>query len=258
VDAATAQETTRPCLPSAPSSPRGSAGERAGQIGGALCNDACVDYVEALVKLGSWTAEQWGLVTAAQAGQEGIDGVRLGQLTRAGLLTDVGDGVYQHAGAPPTEHLEIKTAWLRLDPAVPAWHRLAQDEYSGVVSHSSACRMHQLGDLPSETVEILVPGWRTGSHQGVRLHHERTVDPSDITVVDGLPVTTVTRTITDLLKVGLDGGHIGGVIADAERNRLISIDALAGHITPFARAYGLSASATGHDLIGHLTDQAAR
>jgi predicted transcriptional regulator of viral defense system len=215
-----------------------------------------VDYVvEVLVKLGGWTAEQWGLVTSAQAGQEGIDGAQLGELTQAALLTRVGGGVYRLAGAPPTEHLEIKVAWLRLDPSTPAWSRMAQDRHSGVVSHSSACRMHQLGDLPSEAVEILVQGKLTDGEQGVRLHHDR-IAPSDITVVDGLPVTTVERTITDLLQAGLDGGHVGAVIADAERDHLVSINALAGRVAPFARSYGLSASAGGQDLIDHLMTQA--
>ena len=36
------------------------------------CDDGRVDYVEVLVKLGRVTAEQWGLVTTAQARQADV------------------------------------------------------------------------------------------------------------------------------------------------------------------------------------------
>ncbi|MFG3208025.1 hypothetical protein [Streptomyces sp. NPDC048192] len=81
------------------------------------------------------------------------------------------------------------------------------------------------------------------------------VGPTEITTVDGLPVTTAVRTITDLLRAGADGGHIGGVIADAERRDLIAVDDLAQRVQPFARKYGLKASAAGYDLISHLVAQ---
>jgi hypothetical protein len=82
------------------------------------------------------------------------------------------------------------------------------------------------------------------------------VGTTEITTVDGLPVTTAMRTITDLLHTGADGGHIGGVIADAERRDLIAVDDLAERVQPFARKYGLKVSATGYDLINHLVAQA--
>jgi hypothetical protein len=104
-------------------------------------------------------------------------------------------------------------------------------------------------------VEITVPRRRTTNEPFVRLR-TAPLDPKEITVVDGLPVTTATRTITDLLKVKADGGHIGGVIAEAERRGLITVDDLAEHVQPYARRYGLKATAAGSDLIDHLVAQA--
>ncbi|MGP3951295.1 type IV toxin-antitoxin system AbiEi family antitoxin domain-containing protein [Streptomyces sp. 7N604] len=95
-----------------------------------------MDIADVLVKLGRWTAEQWGLVTSAQASQDGIDAVQLTRLTQASLLTAVGDGVYQLAGTPVPAHLEIKTAWLRLDSGTPAWRRLTPGVHAGAISHS--------------------------------------------------------------------------------------------------------------------------
>lgn len=215
-----------------------------------------VDHADALVRLGSWTAGQWGLVTGAQAAQEGVDASRLTSLAGAGLLTAVDEGVYQLAGAPEPRHGDIKAAWLAMDPPTPAWRRLPPARPGAVISHASACRLHQLGDLPAPVVEMIVPSGTTGSGPGRCLHDGPVLDPGDIALVDGLPVTTPTRTITDLLHAGVDGAHIGAVIADAVSRHLVRPDTLAPHLEPFTAAYGLAPSATGHDMIDHLSAQA--
>ncbi|MFJ2627659.1 hypothetical protein ACIO6T_30735 [Streptomyces sp. NPDC087532] len=226
--------------------------KRCGHMGS--CDDELVDYVEALVKLGQVTAEQWGLITVEQSEQIGVDASSLAHLTCAGVLAVAEDGVFRLVGAPLTSHVEIKAAWLRLEPGTPAWQRLAGD--GGVVSHSSACLLHGLGDLPAGAVELLAASRNGGGGPGVRLHHGPEPEPAQITVVDGLPVTTVGRTITDLLRAGLDGGHVGGVVADSVRGGLVDIDDLAQEVAVFTSAYGLPESASGRDLIGRLLAEA--
>ncbi|MET7489822.1 hypothetical protein [Streptomyces sp. NPDC005538] len=195
------------------------------------------------------TTEQWGLITTEQAEQVGVEAASLDALAQSGVLTVAGAGVFQLAGAPLTPHLDIKVAWLQLEPGTPAWQRLTGN--SGVISHSSACRLHGLGDLPVGTVEMFADASLT-AEAGVRVHQEPGLDPSQITVVDGLPVTTAERTITDLLHAGLDGGHVGGVVADAARIGLVDLRTVAQQVAGFASAYGLPASASGHDLLSHL------
>ncbi|GAB3167464.1 type IV toxin-antitoxin system AbiEi family antitoxin domain-containing protein [Streptomyces incanus] len=214
-----------------------------------------MNRAEQLVVLSGATADQWGLVTAAQAKQLGLNAVQLLRLAEVGLLESVGRGVYLLSAGGMPQHLEIKVAWLRLQPKQFAWERPAGHRDSGVVSHASACRLHELGDIPAPEVEISVPRRRTTTEPFVRL---RTVpvEATQITVVDGLPVTTADRTIVDLLRAKADGGHVGGVIADAERRDLIAVDELAAHVQPFARKYGLHAQATGRELIDHLVAQA--
>ncbi|MEU7028987.1 hypothetical protein AB0A60_20135 [Streptomyces sp. NPDC046275] len=208
-----------------------------------------MDYVNALVTLSRVTTQQWGLITSEQAEQVGVDAACLGGLVQSGVLTVVGSDVFQLAGAPVPQHLDIKVAWLQLEPGTPAWQRLSGN--SGVVSHSSACRLHGLGDLPVGTVEMLAAD-SSLVELGVRVHHAPRPDPTHILVVDGLPVTTAERTITDLLYSGLDGGHVGGVVADAARLGLVDLRSLAQQVAVFASAYGLPASASGPDLISRL------
>ena len=124
-----------------------------------------------------------------------------------------------------------------------------------MISHASACQLQGLGDIPAPEVEISVPRRRVTTDSSVRLR-TAIVEPSDITVVDGLPVTTAHRTILDLLSAKADGGHVGGVIAEAERRDLISIETLAQDTGRFARRYGMPRGSDGRDLIEHLVSQA--
>ncbi|WP_331732373.1 hypothetical protein OG613_47890 (plasmid) [Streptomyces sp. NBC_00015] len=208
-----------------------------------------MDNVDALVRLGRVTAEQWGLITTEQAEQAGVEAASLDALAHSGVLTVAGTGVFQLAGAPLPPHLDIKVAWLQLDPGRPAWQRLTGN--SGVISHSSACRLHGLGDLPVGTVEMFADA-RGPVEAGVRVHPGPGPEHAQITIVDGLPVTAPGRTITDLLHAGLDGGHVGGVVADAARLGLVDLRTVAQQVAGFVSAYGLPASASGHDLLSRL------
>lgn len=222
-----------------------------------MCNYGCMNRGEQLRRIAEHAADQWGLVTAAQAKRIGLNAVQILRLTEAGLLENVGRGVYllQAAGFPL--HLEVKVAWLRLQPATFASERPLGGKDSGVVSHASACQLHGLGDIPAPKAEISVPRRRTTTEPFV---HLRTVhlEPDDITLIQGLPVTTARRTILDLLRSKTDGGHLGGVIADAERLELIEIQDLQESAQPYTRTYGLPAQATGQELIEHLVDQAGK
>lgn len=207
---------------------------------------------EAQAILGALAGDQYGLVTSAQAAERGIGGKTLERLRGADLLTKVGWGVYQVAGATTPTHLEIRVAWLRLDPERPAWERDGHGERDGVVSHRSACLLHELGDIPAPNVELTVPGRMTTRDRWVTLHrHDGPLPAEDITIVDGLPVTTVERTVLDLVREGADAGHVGGVIADAERRGLLDLRALADRVEPFAERYALPGG-SGEELISTL------
>ena len=214
--------------------------------------------VQAQAILGGLAANQDGLVTSAQAMARGIEGVTLRRLRDAGLLEPVGRGVYLISGATTPTHLEIRIAWLRLDPPRPAWERDGRGEKDGVVSHRSACLLHQLGDIPAPNVELTVPGRLTTREPWVTLHrHDGPLSAEEITVVDGLPVTTVDRTILDLLQDGADGGHVGGVIADAERHGLLDRRALAQQVGQFGQRYAMP-GASGAQLLSMLTAEAGK
>ncbi|MEU0195485.1 substrate-binding domain-containing protein [Streptomyces afghaniensis] len=216
-----------------------------------------MSQADVLRALDARAADQWGLVTTAQAKLDGVQGVQLLRLERSGALESVGHGVYRLAASPPPEHLRIKVAWLRLDPGTPARDRRTDGPGSGVVSHTSACAVHGLGGRPADPVELTVSSRRTTRDERVVLHRART-DAEDITVVDGLPVTTVARTVVDLLEDRADAARTGTFVVEAVARGLVRVDELAPRVAAFAGAYGLPAEASGAELLEFLCEQAGR
>ena len=104
---------------------------------------------------------------------------RLASLTRlvdGGLLERVAHGIYRVRGTPEADHLDLRAAWLQLDPGRPAWQRLDDPEVA-VVSHTSAASLYGVGDLRADVHEFTIPDRRQTRRPDVRLHRGR-VPPS--------------------------------------------------------------------------------
>ncbi len=79
-----------------------------------------------------------------------------------------------------------------------------------VLSHTSAARLWRLLRQPRAeadpgrhpAVHVTVPSEAGREHRdGIRVHRSRTLLPSEVTRRDGIPVTTPTRTLTDLRRI---------------------------------------------------------
>ncbi len=179
--------------------------------------------------------EQWGLVTKQQAEATGIAWSTLSRKVRNGVLERVAHGVYRVRGSGGVDHLELRAAWLQLDPAVRAWER---GPTSGVVSHRSAAALYGIGHLPAETHEFRLPRRKQIRREDVRLHRG-SVDKAGWITLRGLPVTRPHRIAADLLAGREDLGAVGQMIADALRSVFDYPGAMVSAIAPYAAAYGL-------------------
>src|SRR5450759_3014436 len=166
-------------------------------------------------------AGQWGLLTTAQAVHEGISRLQLARLADAGVLQRVGRGVYATTSSA-AEHLSLRAAWLALDPAHTAELRLVNPIAAGVVSHASAAGLHQLGDLLDDQHEFTLAQRKQTARGGIRIHRGDLLE-QDVTVVEGLPVTTVERTIADLLSAGRDPDHVAQNIGEGVRRAVVDL-----------------------------------
>jgi len=188
----------------------------------------------------SWAAvlsiadEQWGLVTKQQVEATGVAWSTLARRVRNGALERVAHGVYRVRGAGSLAHLDLRAAWLQMNPAVPAWERGVAD---GVVSHRSAAALYGIGHLPADVHEFTLPGRKQTRRDDVRLH--RGDVGSDWITKDGLPVTRPYRIAADLLAEREDPGAVAQVVADALRPVFDYPSLVARAIAPYAAFYGL-------------------
>jgi predicted transcriptional regulator of viral defense system len=207
--------------------------------------------VHALELLGGYTTGQWGMVTTRQAQSLGVDDVTMHRLRTAGLLETVRHGVHATTSSPASDARPEQAVWLSLRPATPAWERPRLDPDGGVLSHRSAARLHGLGDLPDSRIELTVPRRRTMRDPNVWLRTAALTEP-DVTLLDGLPVTTPLRTIRDLLDRSTDASHVATIVRQALESGQVARAELPAAIAPFARRYGV---VSGAELLAHLLAQ---
>ena len=180
-------------------------------------------------------AGQWGLLTTAQAQRHGISRDQLNHLVSVGILERVEHGVYA-ATAAPDGYRDKRVAWLVLAPGMRVEERLADPAATGVLSHTSAAALHQLGDLLDDIPEVTV-SHRKQTRRPMRVHR-LPLTASDVTIVDGLPVTTPERTVADLLRDGHDLDHVARLTGDGLTRGLIDRATLARQLEPVAHRMG--------------------
>ncbi len=164
-----------------------------------------VDDLETLELLGS---TQWGLVTSSQAQAAGVARMRLSRLVSRGTLRRVRHGVYALPSAGGGPRQDVQAAWLATDSKPAGAHPQV------VVSGQSAAAVHGLGDVIPSVHEFSTPVRRQSTLKDVR-YRVRDLPAADLTLVDGLPVTTVTRCVADLASGGTDQEHLAAVVRDA-------------------------------------------
>lgn len=122
-------------------------------------------------------------------------------------------GVYRLAGSPPSWRQALMIACL-------AWGRDA------VVSHCAAAALWILaGFRPGHVVLTLPRIRRTGRRQGLAIVHQSSIPPSDVTTIDGIPVTTPARTLLDLASV-VSREELEEAVDDALPRGLVSLPRL--------------------------------
>lgn len=188
---------------------------------------------QALGVLAELSAAQWGLFTSAQAAALGVSRLDLSRLAEAALLARVCHGVYRDAGADVDEYDGLRASWLAISPTLQAHMRLQMPAEDAVVSGVSAAQLHGVGDLTEDRHEFTSRTRRQTQRKGVRIR-TRTLDAADVTVRHGLPVTTIERTITDLVSDRVDLSLVAKVLGDAMRNGSVNLETLAAQLGPLA------------------------
>jgi very-short-patch-repair endonuclease len=123
--------------------------------------------------------------------------------------------------APPTWHQSVAAA---------AWASAPE----GSVSHRTAARLHHRRRSRGSVVEVLVPRWSRRHLDGVVVHETLEVRAADRRVIDGIPVTSIERTIFDLGGVVAEELH-WSMADDAVRRQLTSYEQIRDTFSRLAR-----------------------
>ena len=153
-----------------------------------------------------------GYLTARHAAEAGIPRSTLSHhARRGGRLIHVARGLYRLRDFPSSPHEHIVAGWLRTPPASDA-----------VVSHESALELDDLADVIADEVHVTVPrAQRRKPIDGVVIHPTTfPVTKRQRREVLGIPVTTVDRTIIDVLRTAGLTEQIENAIAEALRRGL--------------------------------------
>jgi predicted transcriptional regulator of viral defense system len=129
---------------------------------------------------------QSGLVTRTQLTELSLSQSAIGRLVSRGVLGRVRQGVYRVLGAGPSREQDIIAAIL--------W--AGEDAFA---SHRTAAEIHVLPGGVAPLIEITTPGSvRTCD---VLVHRRATWPAGDVTIVRGIKVSTIPRTLLDLASV---------------------------------------------------------
>jgi predicted transcriptional regulator of viral defense system len=139
--------------------------------------------------------ENDGLLTTKQAREAGIAGSVLARLAQRGRLERATRGVYRIPHFPINRFSQYREAVL--------WVRADSGPRNIALSHSTALAVYGISDASPASIQITVP-----RKARLRRHHPRWVKvyradlkPGDVTVHEGLPITTVDRTVSDILAL---------------------------------------------------------
>jgi predicted transcriptional regulator of viral defense system len=159
------------------------------------------------------TAEsQAGYFAAHQARESGFTWERLSSNVDRGRFIRIRHGIYRLTQYPGSEFEDLLVAWLRTGP-------------DSVISHESALALYDLSDVLPAEIHIIVPRTSSRRRPGIRQHTHR-LDPNEVTTREGLPVTTVPRTLADVAAAGLAEEKVRQAIREAIERGLTSPETL--------------------------------
>lgn len=155
---------------------------------------------------------QGGYFAASQARKLGFAWDRLSKNVKSGRFARVAHGVYRLINFPGSPFEDLFIAWLRAG------------QYS-VISHESALSVYDLSDVLPGEIHIIVPRSSSVRRKGIRQHTNH-LENHEITTRDGLPITTVARTLADVSATGLAKEQVKLAINEGVSNGMVTMEML--------------------------------
>jgi predicted transcriptional regulator of viral defense system len=157
-------------------------------------------------------ARQHGVISLPQLQSAGLTASAVRNRVAAGKLQRLHQGVYVVGLAKPSREARYIAAVLACGPGA-------------ALSHRSAADLLGLRRCSRPTIEVTAPR-RTGkSRPAIEVHRATGLEPRDVTYVNGIPCTTVARTLLDLAET-LDQTALERTIERAETLKIFDLTAV--------------------------------
>ena len=160
--------------------------------------------------------EHDGLLTSKEARAAGIQDSVLVRLAQRGRLERMTRGVYRIAHYPVDRLAQYREAVL--------WAKASQGPEEIALSHETALLLYGISDANPSRVNLTVPTsarLRRKCPEWVAIHRAN-LSPQDIGEHEGLPVTTVSRSIMDVLLATHRTDVARQSVSDALREGLLN------------------------------------
>jgi predicted transcriptional regulator of viral defense system len=156
---------------------------------------------------------QAGYFSARQALDSGFSRPNLFYLTKRGKFKRISQGVYRIALFPNSRFDDLFLA-------------LVSSGEKAVLSHETALSLYELSDAMPGEIHVTFPRTTSRRRKGIKMH-TKAISEKEIRNYQGLRVTTVPRTIIDLIESGFEPVQIKKAIDQAiQRGMLTKEDLL--------------------------------
>ena len=174
-------------------------------------------------ELAALAEDQDGLLTADQARKAGFTNSVLARLVQRGRIERTARGVYRVPYIPPGRFSQHREAVL--------WAKANRGPSDVALSHATALVVYGISDANPQLIHLTVPTsarLRRQKPKGVVVHRQDLL-PEEITVEEGIPLTTISRTVADLLhsngridlvRQAISDARDAGLISDAQVRQL--------------------------------------
>jgi very-short-patch-repair endonuclease len=164
------------------------------------------------VAIGRLAARQHGVVSLDQLQSLGLGRSAVSKRARYGRLTRIHRGVYAVGHGRLTVQGRRMAAVLACGPGA-------------VVSHRSAAALWGIRPDSRARTDVTVPAASARSRRGIDVHRTATLERQDMAQVDGIPCTSLARTLLDLAEA-VDRRGVERAVDQAEVLRLFDLRAV--------------------------------
>jgi hypothetical protein len=161
-----------------------------------------------LAALAAKATRQHGVISVPQLYLLGFSRYAVHRMAQGGRLHRLYRGVYAVGHRALSIHGRVMAAVLAAGPGA-------------VASHSTAAWLHEIRRGHRGLIHVMVHGKR-GRRKGFRLHVTSDLHPEDVTEIDGIPCTSLARTLLDEADL-LTQPQLRRRIEEAERRGLFDL-----------------------------------